>query len=67
MTEHNHHRGTRGNKSRRGWLQMAPHYTAFWQRHLHRCRRGLVHKLLKSDKPDDIPGNTPKHIRWDYW
>lgn len=66
MTEHNHRRGTRGNKTRRGWLMMAPHYCEWWQRYRHKQRRGLVRKLIATE-PDDIPGNTPKHIRWDYW
>ncbi len=71
MTEHNHRRGTRGRGRRRGsrshYGGMVAHYTEWWQRRAHKKRRQLVRKLLIHERADDIPGNTPKHIRWDYW
>jgi hypothetical protein len=72
LTEHNHRRGTRarGGHNNHGcgsWGSVPAGYCRFAQRYAHRRRRGLVHKLLTVGKVDDIPGNTPRHIRWDYW
>jgi len=67
VTEHNHRRGTRGRSGGTRYGTMPAHMTEFWQRREHRKRRGLVHKLLVHGRIDDIPGNTPRHIRWDYW
>lgn len=68
MTEHNHRRGTaRGRDTRESYWALSAGHTRWWQRLTHRKRRMLVAKLLHAERADDIPGNTPKHIRWDYW
>jgi hypothetical protein len=66
MTEHNHHRHTR-QRSRHGtpWAMRAGE-SKIWQQFAHGKRRQLVRKLITT-RPDDIPGNTPRHVRWDYW
>lgn len=70
MTELNHRRGRRGSRNRhRGhgtWCTLPVGEAKFWQSRAHRKRRQLIRKLIVVC-PDDIPGNTPKHVRWDYW
>lgn len=65
MTEHNHRRGTKTRGSPSHGVPKG--YCLFAQRFAHHQRRGLVRKLLSSQREDDIPGNTPKYIRWEYW
>jgi hypothetical protein len=66
MTEHNHRRGTKAH-SRHNDSGVPVRYCRFAQRQAHSERRQLVRKLLTVGREDDIPGNTPRHIRWDYW
>lgn len=69
MTDVNHRRGSRGPNVRhgKGYATLPAHHTEWWQRRAHKRRRQLVRKLFIHDRADDIPANTPRHIRWDYW
>lgn len=72
MTDRNHRRGTTGRTTRPGSARCR--YGALpvgeaksWQRIRHKQRRQLVRKLIHHERIDDIPANTPRHVRWDYW
>jgi hypothetical protein len=67
VTEHNHRRGTRGRGHGCRYGSLPAHCAEFWQRRAHRKRRMLVGRLVHGERYDDIPENTPKHVRWDYW
>lgn len=70
LTEHNHRRGSRGRRCRSAFWSfggMPSGEAKEWQRIAHGERRALVRQLISAERFDDIPANTPKHIRWDYW
>ena len=71
MTEHNHHRGTRG---RRGfahglgsWGGLPRGQGKAWQRIAHHKRRALERSLLIKHKAEALLDKVIRHIRWDYW
>jgi hypothetical protein len=65
VTEHNHRRGTRARGSNVFTLPRG--HCRFAQRYAHHRRRTLVRKLITVGRVDDLPGNEPKYIRWEYW
>lgn len=64
MSEVNHRRRYH---RRRGPTKLPAHNAKMGQRWAHHKRRQLVRKLLAAHNLDDIPGNTPKHVIWDYF
>lgn len=69
MTEVNHRRGSRERRSlrRRQWGGLPAHQGHQWQRIHHKRERQHVRLLLIARRVNDIPGNLPKHIRYDYF